>query len=65
MENKFYSTRDCAKAVGVQEYQVVYAHRTEKIAEPKLKIAGKRIYQTQEVEAVKAYFNQRKTAKRS
>jgi hypothetical protein len=60
MENKFYSTSDCAKAVGVQEHQVLYAHRTGKIAEPELKVAGKRIYQQHEVDAIKAFFEQKK-----
>ena len=59
MKNKFYSTTDCAKAVGIQEYRL-YAHRTGKIAEPELKVAGKRIYQQHEVEAIKAYFEQKK-----
>ena len=60
MKNKFYSTIDCAKAAGIQEYRIAYAHRTGKVPEPELKVAGKRIYQQHEVEAIKAYFEQKK-----
>ena len=34
METKFYSTTDCAKVAGIQEYRIAYAHRTGKIPEP-------------------------------
>jgi len=60
MGKQLYSTSDCAKAVGVQEYQVAYAHRTNKIAEPEFRVAGKRIYQPHEVKQIQAYFNQRR-----
>lgn len=60
MKNTLYSTMDCAKAAGIQEYRLAYAHRTGKIAEPEQKVAGKRIYQQHEVDAIKAFFEQKK-----
>ena len=60
MKTTLYSTTDCAKVAGIQEYRIAYAHRTGKIPEPELKVAGKRIYQQHEVDAIKAFFEQKK-----
>jgi len=56
MTNKHYSTVDLAKLIGVAEHRVAYAHRCGKLAEPELKVAGKRIYTETDARRVAAYF---------
>jgi DNA-binding transcriptional MerR regulator len=56
MKTTFYSITDCARLLGVQEHRIVYAHRANKLAEPKMRFAGKRVYSAADLRRVAAYF---------
>jgi hypothetical protein len=57
MKNEFYSISDCSRLLGgVAEHRINYAHRTGKISEPKLRVAGKRIYSAAELKGLAHYF---------
>ena len=56
MNKQLYSTVDLAKLLGVAEHRIAYAHRCGKLAEPKLKVAGKRIYSLADAKRVAKYF---------
>ena len=43
-------------AAGVQEHRIAYAHRTFKLAEPKIRFAGKRVYSNADLRRMAAYF---------
>ena len=51
-----YSTTDLAKLAGIAEHRITYAHRCGKLAEPELKVAGKRIYSEADIRRVVRYF---------
>lgn len=56
---------EVAKIAGVKPHAITYALSVQHLQEPKLRIAGKRIFSTSEVEAIKKYFAHRpKTDKR-
>ena len=50
---------EVAKIVGVKAHVIAYAISAGNLPEPKLRIAGKRIFSTKEVEAIKTYFANR------
>jgi hypothetical protein len=50
---------EVAKIAGVKAHVVAYAISSQSLPEPKLRIAGKRIFSTSEVEAIKKYFANR------
>ena len=52
----FYSITDCSRLLGVQEHRIAYAHRTSKLPEPKIRVAGKRVYSPAELRRMAAYF---------
>jgi DNA-binding transcriptional MerR regulator len=52
----FYSITDCSKLLGVQEHRIAYAHRISKLAEPKMRFAGKRVYSAADLQRVAKYF---------
>lgn len=47
---------EVAKIAGVKPHVVAYGIAAGNISESKLRIAGKRIFSTKEVEAIKKYF---------
>jgi DNA-binding transcriptional MerR regulator len=53
---QFYSITDCSRLLGVQEHRIAYAHRTGKLAEPKIRFAGKRAYSNADLRRMAAYF---------
>ena len=53
---QFYSITDCSRLLGVQEHRIAYAHRTSKLPEPKIRVAGKRVYSPAELRRMAAYF---------
>ena len=56
---------EVAKIAGVKPHVVAYGIAAGNISESKLRIAGKRIFSTKEVEAIKKYFaNRQKNEKR-
>jgi DNA-binding transcriptional MerR regulator len=55
-ENQFYSIADCSRLLGVAEHRINYAHRNGKVPEPKLRVAGKRIYQAPDLKRLVQYF---------
>ena len=44
MPQQLLSTTDCSRRLGVQEHRIQYAHRSGRVPEPELRVAGKRIY---------------------
>lgn len=50
---------EVARIVGVKAHVIAYAISSQNLPEPKLRIAGKRIFSTSEVEAIKTYFAHR------
>jgi len=50
---------EVAKIAGVKSHVVAYAISAGNLPEPCLRIAGKRIFSTTEVEAIKKYFASR------
>jgi len=51
MRTRLYSTRDVAQKLGVRRYRLDYLLETGRIPEPSLRIAGKRIWSADELEA--------------
>lgn len=52
----FHSTIDVARLLGVPEHRLVYAFRAGKLKEPEYRVAGKRIFNKDEIRRVAAYF---------
>ncbi len=50
---------EVAKIAGVKPHAITYALSVQHLQEPKLRIAGKRIFSAQDVEAIKKYFANR------
>lgn len=50
---------EVAKLIGVKPHVIAYAISSQNLPEPSLRIAGKRIFSTKEVEAIKKYFASR------
>jgi len=50
---------EVAKIAGVKSHVVAYAISSGHLPEPCLRIAGKRIFSTKEVEQIKKYFSNR------
>lgn len=53
---KLYSIRDCGRLLGVAPHRIAYAHTQDKLAEPKLRVANKRIYTLDDCQRVARYF---------
>jgi hypothetical protein len=60
MKEQLYSTIDAARLLGVPEHRLNYAHRTGQLPAPTFLIAGKNIYTSEDVEAARRYFRNRK-----
>lgn len=46
---------ELAREIGIQPYRIAYAHRHGKLPEPP-RVGGKRVYDEEMTEMVKAYF---------
>ncbi len=57
MHEKLYSTIDCVRLLGIAEHRLHYAHRIGQLREPAYRIAGKRIYDVEDIQRVAAYFS--------
>ncbi|NQU23563.1 MAG: MerR family transcriptional regulator [Candidatus Nealsonbacteria bacterium] len=55
MTKKLYSIADVARLLEVQQYQVEYAHRTNKVPDVR-QVAGKRIYDEADLRRVANHF---------
>ena len=53
---QLFSIRDCGKLCSVPAHRIAYAHTQERLPEPALRVAGKRIYTWDDVLKVAAYF---------
>jgi DNA-binding transcriptional MerR regulator len=47
--NHIFSTGQVARLLGVQPYQIEYAHATGHLAEPGTRFLGKRVYTSEDV----------------
>ena len=55
---QFYSITDVSRLLGVQEHRIAYAHRTGKLPEPKIRVAGKRVYSLADLRRMATYFQE-------
>lgn len=55
MQN-IYSIGEVAKLLGLQAYQISYAHSTGQIEEPGLRFCGKRAYTESEIRLIAQHF---------
>lgn len=51
-----FSTGQVARLMGVQPYQIEYAHATGQIVEPSVRFLGKRVYAPDDVRRVARHF---------
>lgn len=56
MTRQLFSTVEVARLIGVAEHRLSYAHRCGKLAEPKRRLANKRVYTTADLRRVADYF---------
>lgn len=59
MTQKQFIMNEVAKIVGVKAHVIAYAISSQTLPEPKLRIAGKRVFSAKEVENIKTYFENR------
>lgn len=57
MTRQLFSTVEVSRLLGVAEHRLNYAHRCGRLAEPKQKVANKRVYTTADLRRVADYFN--------
>lgn len=50
------TTGQVARLLGLQAYQIAYAHATGRVAEPPLRVMNKRLYTSEDVRRVAAHF---------
>ena len=55
----FYTLGEVSRILGRKPHQIVYPIVTQKIAEPELRVAGKRLFRTQDVENLGQYLRVR------
>lgn len=53
---RLLSLGEVARIVGVQTYQIEYAHATRKLTEPRTRFAGKRVYYEADLQMVADHF---------
>ena len=51
------STIDVVRMLGIAEHRLTYAFRTGKLAEPKNRVGGKRVFTREDIERVAEYFD--------
>ena len=54
--NKYYSSGEVARLLGVQGYRISYAHTTGQIPEP-VRLLGKRAYRWTDLRALAEHFD--------
>lgn len=59
MKQTQFILNEVAKIVGVKAHVIAYAISSHTLPEPKLRIAGKRVFSAKEVENIKTYFENR------
>lgn len=59
MKQTQFILNEVAKLVGIKAHVIAYAISAGHLPEPKLRIFGKRVFSTKEVEAVRKYFQNR------
>jgi DNA-binding transcriptional MerR regulator len=56
MKHNLYSLGDVARQLGVAPHRIVYAHVNGKLEEPKQRIAGKRVYDHEDIAVIASFF---------
>lgn len=59
MKQTQFILNEVAKIVGVKAHVIAYAISSQTLPEPRLRIAGKRVFSAKEVENIKTYFEKR------
>lgn len=54
---KMYSLSEAASLLGTQAHRIQYALVSGKVAEPEIRIAGKRVFQQGDIERLAEHFN--------
>lgn len=52
-----YTMRDVTRILGIPPYKVNYAYSAGLIEEPKLRLAGKRVFQPSDLQRLASHFN--------
>ncbi len=59
MTQRFYSTGEVARRLGLKPYQLNYLLETDQVEEPSLRVAGKRVWTQDELDCVGQVLYQR------
>ena len=51
-----YSIGEVARLLGLQTYQIGYAHSTDQVKEPDLRFCGKRAYTESDIQRIAEHF---------
>ncbi len=54
MREQLFSITDCARLLGIQEYQIAYWHRVGKVPDVR-RVAGKRVYDEADLKSLAKY----------
>ncbi len=54
--NELLSLRDCARRLGIASHRIAYAHENGLLSDVGVRVAGKRIYTTADLQRVASYF---------
>lgn len=63
MKQEHYLLNQVARQVGCKAYQIAYAISTGQVDEPKLRIANKRVFTTEDVARIREVFRSKKARK--
>jgi DNA-binding transcriptional MerR regulator len=54
--SNLYTISDAARLLGIQEYRLQYAHRTNKVPSPEI-VSGRRLYSWDDLQKLAQHFN--------
>ena len=63
MQNELLSTRDLARRLNIPAHRIEYALAARKIKEPKLRVAGRRLFDAEDIQRTTEYFNRKRKEK--
>lgn len=56
MPKNLFSIAEVSRRLSIPEYKINYAHRTRRLADSSFRIAGKRIYTSEDLDRIAEYF---------
>ena len=54
--DRLFSIRDCGRLIGIAPHRIAYEHTQDRLPEPKLRVANKRIYTMEDCLRVAKHF---------